>query len=222
MVFSAENFIRDLERMGFLDVILPFLLFFTILFAALQKTKVLSNNESEGRKYNAIIAFVVSLLIVIPHVVWGKGDRADGVLRIGSRTFPDAVEIINNSLPTISIWIVAILMFMLILGLFGANIKVMKWPLSSWVVIAAVVIVGYTFGSASGLWGDRNSTIYRSLGLNNPNNMFGIILILVFAVVLWLVVKEPPQTSKTGTPKTNPFKDTFDAWWEGDKNPPKS
>lgn len=214
MVFSAQTLIRDLESIGFLDVILPFLLFFTILFAVLQKTAILGEKKGDtGKKYNVVIAFVISMLVVIPHVLWGMADRTDGVLRIGSRSFPDAVEVVNNSLPSISIWIIAILMFMLILGLFGANIRILQMPVSAWVAGLAIIIVGYIFGNAAGWWGNQYSNRWiASLGLNNPNNLFGIILILVFAVVLWLIVKEPPTA---GTPaKPNPLKATLDEWWK--------
>jgi len=56
-------------KMGIYDVVLPFLLVFTIVFAILEKTKVLGTEEVEGKKYtkknlNAIVAFVVAFLVV--------------------------------------------------------------------------------------------------------------------------------------------------------------
>jgi hypothetical protein len=58
-----------LEQIGIYDVVLPFLLVFTIVFAILEKTKVLGTEEIEGKKYtkknlNAIIAFVIGFLVV--------------------------------------------------------------------------------------------------------------------------------------------------------------
>jgi hypothetical membrane protein len=48
---------------------LPFLLVFTIVFAILEKTKVLGTEEIEGKKYtkknlNAIAAFVIAFLVI--------------------------------------------------------------------------------------------------------------------------------------------------------------
>ena len=56
------NFFGEL---GIYDVVLPFLLVFTIVFAILEKTKVFGMEEIDGKKYtrkniNAIVAFVVS------------------------------------------------------------------------------------------------------------------------------------------------------------------
>ncbi|MBW2977659.1 hypothetical protein KY331_02330 [Candidatus Woesearchaeota archaeon] len=58
-----------LEQIGVYDVILPFLLVFTIVFAILEKTKVLGTETIEGKKYtkkniNAMVAFVISFLVV--------------------------------------------------------------------------------------------------------------------------------------------------------------
>lgn len=58
-----------LEKLGIFTVVLPFLLVFTIVFAILEKTRVLGTEEIEGKKYskknlNAIVAFVVALLVV--------------------------------------------------------------------------------------------------------------------------------------------------------------
>ena len=58
-----------LEKFGFYDIVLPFLLVFTIVFAVLEKTKILGVEEFKGVKYtrknlNSIVAFVVAFLVV--------------------------------------------------------------------------------------------------------------------------------------------------------------
>ncbi|MBS3096558.1 hypothetical protein J4480_03905 [Candidatus Woesearchaeota archaeon] len=57
------------DSIGLFDVVLPFLLVFTIVFAILEKTKVLGTEDIEGKKYtkknlNAISAFVMAFLVV--------------------------------------------------------------------------------------------------------------------------------------------------------------
>ena len=57
------------DKIGLFDVVLPFLLVFTIVFAILEKTKVLGTEEIEGHKYtkknlNAIASFVMAFLVV--------------------------------------------------------------------------------------------------------------------------------------------------------------
>jgi len=56
-------------KLGIYDVILPFLLVFTIVFAILEKTKVFGLEEIEGKKYpkknlDAMVAFVIAFFVV--------------------------------------------------------------------------------------------------------------------------------------------------------------
>ncbi len=57
------------EEIGVYDVILPFLLVFTIVFAILDKTQVLGTEEFSGKRYpkknlNAVVAFVIAFLVI--------------------------------------------------------------------------------------------------------------------------------------------------------------
>ena len=60
------NFFGEL---GIYDIVLPFLLIFTIVFAILEKTKILGLEEIEGKKFprknlNAMVAFVIAFLVI--------------------------------------------------------------------------------------------------------------------------------------------------------------
>lgn len=76
-----------LGKVGVYDIILPFLLVFTIVFAILEKTKILGVETIEGQEYtkkniNAIFAFVVSFLVIASTQLVGVINRvmADIVL----------------------------------------------------------------------------------------------------------------------------------------------
>ena len=69
MVTPFRHTIEFFDTLGVFDVVLPWLLVFTIVFAILEKTKVLGTEEIEGRKYtkknlNAIASFVIAFLVV--------------------------------------------------------------------------------------------------------------------------------------------------------------
>ncbi len=69
MVSNFRGMIEFLDKLGIYDVILPFLLVFTAVFAILEKTKVLGLEEIDGKKYtrknqNSMLAFVISFLVV--------------------------------------------------------------------------------------------------------------------------------------------------------------
>ncbi len=56
-------------KLGIYDVILPFLLIFTIVFAILEKTRVFGSEEIDGKKYtkknlDAMVAFVIAFFVV--------------------------------------------------------------------------------------------------------------------------------------------------------------
>ena len=91
-----------LEKIGVYDVILPFLLVFTIMFAILEKTKVLGTEKISGTEYtkknlNAIVAFVVAFLVV-----------ASARL----------VAIINETMASVVLLLILAVSFLLLVGIF--------------------------------------------------------------------------------------------------------
>ena len=102
--FILDNAIRSIDNYGVTDVVLPFLLIFVIFYAILQKTKVLGDGK---KNLNIIIAIVVGLLVVIPHVTG----------RFPANT--DPVQIINDSLPQVSVVLVAVIFLLVMIGIFG-------------------------------------------------------------------------------------------------------
>jgi len=56
-------------ELGIYDVILPFLLIFTMVFAILEKTKILGIEKIDGKEYtkkniNAMVAFIMAFLVI--------------------------------------------------------------------------------------------------------------------------------------------------------------
>ncbi len=170
-----ENALRSLENIGLVDVILPFILIFTLVFAVLQKAKILGK-EPDGRpkkNFNVIVSLVMALAVVIPHVTGSYGRF-------------DIVEIINGALPNISLIIVAILMVLLLIGVFGKELDISKHSFGGWIVLAAFIIVIYIFATQAGWTG-----LPSWLGfLRDPSTQAAVITILVFGIVIWFITKE--------------------------------
>ncbi len=64
-----RSIIEFFEDIGVYDVILPFILVFTMVFAILEKTKILGVDTFDGKEYtkknlNAMIAFVIAFIVV--------------------------------------------------------------------------------------------------------------------------------------------------------------
>ena len=155
--------------------ILVFLLIFTVIFAVLQKSKIFGEAK---KNFNVIVALVISLIVIIPHFA--------GVYnRIGY----DPVDIVNASLPSISVVMIAAIMLLLLVGLFGAEARWFGTSISGWIAIISVFIVAYVFGGAAGWW-------------VSPSQMFSwwdsettsmILILLVFGIIIWYITKEPGE-----------------------------
>ncbi|HII72662.1 TPA: hypothetical protein HA265_07945 [Candidatus Woesearchaeota archaeon] len=174
--------IMQLESYGFMDVLLPFLLIFVVVFAILQKIKPFGEDAPRQKGYNIIIALVMALAVVIPHVMGYYPADAD------------IVVIINKALPQVSIILVAVLMVILIVGLFGGK---PEWgsSLSGWVAFCAFLIVGFIFARAAGWFTYLPNWLYW---LDNPDTQAMLLIIAVFAIVIWFITKEPTPEGKTG------------------------
>ena len=66
---TFRGIIEFFDKIGIYDVVLPFILVFTIVYAILEKTKILGTEEIEGVKYtrknmNAMTSFVIAFLVV--------------------------------------------------------------------------------------------------------------------------------------------------------------
>lgn len=88
--------IEFLKEFGFYDVVLPFLLAFTIVYAVLEKTKIFGSKESK-KNINAMIAFVIALFFVAT---------------------TQLVEGTKEMLPNIVIILIALMSFMMLVGFF--------------------------------------------------------------------------------------------------------
>src|SRR3989338_6934868 len=69
MASPFRDIIDFFAQIGLFDVVLPFLLVFTIVFALLERTKVLGVEEVDGKKFtkknlNSMAAFVIAFLVV--------------------------------------------------------------------------------------------------------------------------------------------------------------
>ena len=98
---NFETMFLGLERMGFISVILPFILIFTVVFAILNMVNLFGKNS---KKFNVVIALVFGLLTIYGHYAGFQ---------------PDVVGIILTALPQVSLWLIIGLSFLLLIGIFG-------------------------------------------------------------------------------------------------------
>ena len=174
MVNTLGSFATYFQTYGVLDFFLPFILVFTIVYATLAKVKILG----EGKKqFNIIVALVLALLFVVPHIL--------GTYPLGY----DPVAVMNAALPSISLVSVAAIMVLLLMGVFGTRFAQGAVPL---VALIALGFVVYIFGAALNLW----TGPYDAFSWWTPELTELLIVLLVFGLVIWLIVKEPTKEGK--------------------------
>ena len=143
----------------------PFLLMFFIVFAILEKTKVLG---SERKQINALVALVIGLIFV-------------------SAVYPKMV--VENMILFLTIAIVIVFVVLLLWGFisgeeglkFAAAPKALKWVIGIAIIIAVTLAVlwatGVGFGFFENLFSKANKTFWT-------NALFVVIIAAALAAVL--------------------------------------
>ena len=165
---TFDTLIHYFQTYGVLDFILPFILVFTIVFAVLQKTKILG----EKKNFKVIIALVLGLLFVVPHIL--------GTYPLGY----DPVAVLNETLPSISLVAIAAVMLLILLGIFGTEFLA---PAKSIIALVSVIFIVYIFGASLNLWRGPYDIFYWW----TTETTELLLIILVFGLIVWFVTKEP-------------------------------
>ena len=168
-----------LAEIGVADVLLPFIIVFTITFAILQKIKLFGEPDKGAKKYNTMVALVLGLAIVIPHIL--------GAYPEGS----DLVVIMNSFLPGVSIFAVLIVMVLLIIGVFGYGLNINS-PFGGVIALFSAIVVVYIFGASANWWGVPGTLSF----VLEPDTQAFIIIVLVFFLIIYFVTAEPNKPDK--------------------------
>ena len=162
MVFEGINFsdmVKQLEQMGFYEVILPFMLVFTVMFALLQKIKLFG---ADTKNINIVVAAVIAFFVV---------------------RVPSIIAVINQFLPKISIIVIILLMFLLILGVLGSGETKgwTGWPFFIGMVGAVLGIVWSVVSSIPGF-----STSWPRWLVLSPQDKAILLAVGIFVLLLWI------------------------------------
>ncbi len=162
----VENFLDLMKDWG-IEIILPFLLVFTIVFAVLEKTAILGVDK---KNFNVVIALVMALGVVIPHAT---GNYPSGM---------DPVELINKILPSVSILVVAVIMLLILIGVFAHDKIFLGLTAPGWIGFFSVLAILFIFGNAAGWWGGSVSSALEDFFGEDAVSV--VIMILVFGLVI--------------------------------------
>jgi len=196
-MYGFQGMVYSLEQWGVIDVILPFILIFTIVFAILEQAKILGKDKEKNKKYSMMVSLVMAFSVVVPHIT---GSYYYGF---------DAVTIINKALPQIGLLLVAIVMMLLTMGLWtGKKADGSKGP-GIWFTLVSGAIVVAIFIASFGWW----QVPYWLMWILRSDVLALIVAILVFGLIIkWI---SGDSTSKKKTADKEKREKARQKAWEG-------
>ncbi len=177
---AGTGLFQVLYQWGVLDAILPFLLIFIIVFAVLQKIMLFKDDAGTkgDKKINGILALIIGLMVVFPHVL--------NLYPVGS----DPVIVIGQILPGASALLIAVLLVIILLGLAGGNVPSGMIFLVAFIALLAmalIIIMAIFPGFVPGFQ-----------FLRNPAMQAALVIILVMGLVAYFIMSEPSEKGAKG------------------------
>ncbi len=184
MATPFRQVITFFDHIGLFDVVLPFLLVFTIVFAIFEKTKVLGTEDIDGKKYtkkniNAIAAFTIAFLVIASS---------------------ELVEIITKVSANAIIVLFLSVLFLLLVGSFhkeGEPIYLQGGWKVTFMIIVFVSIIGIFLDAIK--TSDGRTWLQRlgDFTTSNGDELAGSIILLgIIVLSMVYIVKEPSKQAK--------------------------
>lgn len=179
-----RDVITFFDKIGLYDVVLPFLLVFTIVFAILEKTKVLGTEKHEGQEYtkknlNAMASFVIAFLVIAAK---------------------ELVEIINETVSRAVIVLFFSVLFLMLVGSFhkeGESIYLKgPWKIA-FEAIVFIAIVGIFLNSIKSPDGKTWLQRLSDYGTGSDVLIGSILLLGIVVMFIFYAIKEPSKPSSS-------------------------
>ncbi len=175
---TFRGVINFFYKIGIYDVVLPFLLVFTIMFAILEKTRVLGvEKDKDGvefpkRNLNSLVAFCIGFFVVASSKL---------------------VAVINQALANVVLLVLIAVCFLMLIGTFRGTeeIKLAKdQPLMIFFMVVMGIGVVLIFLNALGWLGPLWEFIRDNW---STNALASIILIVVIVIFMMYITRDPSK-----------------------------
>lgn|SRR3989338_2319695 len=172
---AFRGMIGLLNRLGVYDVILPFLLVFTIIFAILEKTKIFGlENGLTKKNINAMVAFVIAFLVIASTKLVG---------------------VINEVMANVVLLVILGVCFLLLVGVFFGDKEFTLENFPTWTKLFMVLMflgIVVIFLNALG-WLQTIFDILNNLNADWAASLVFIVIIIGF--IIW-ITQSPKGESK--------------------------
>ena len=177
MASTFRGVIEFFTELGIYDVILPFLLVFTIVFAILEKSRVFGTEKIGDTDYtrknlNSMVAFVIGFLVVASTQV---------------------VAIINTALAHMVLLLLLVLCFIILIGVFMSGEKevILEGGWKTFFMVLMFIGIILIFLNAIGWLGSGWDYVVRNWSSATVGSIF--LLAFVVGFMFW-ITKEPKKT----------------------------
>ena len=183
MASPLQNAIQFFKDFGLFDVVLPFLLVFALIFAILEKTRILGEETIKGEKIpkrnlNTLVAFVIGMITVATNKI---------------------VNAINVALPNIVLIIISFVAFLLMIGVFFGTEELnfrQKYPrfTMGFVVVSLIILVLIILDSLSLASGQTWLEFLMEYVANNLSGpVVTSVIFLIIAVISIVYITRPTK-----------------------------
>ncbi len=175
-----------LGKIGVYDVILPFLLVFTIVFAIFEKTKILGIEKINDQDYtkknlNAMVAFIISFLVIASTKL---------------------VAVINEVMANVVLLLILAVSFLLLVGVFFGDKQFTLDDFPTWTKFFMIfMFVGVVIIFLNAL--DWLQYIFALFIYWDAEWATTIIFLIIIGVFMWYVVADPGSEAKSGKKEEN-------------------
>lgn len=163
-----------LGNSGFITLFVPFILIFSIVYAAL----LMSNLFGDEKKINNNIKIVISLSIALIAI-------SNHIINPSSKF--DVVNVLLNALPNVALIFVAVVAILMLVGMIGGQ-KVYE-EYGNYFTIAIIIIVSYLFLLSSGVDVPR-------LSFMDQGTISALLSLLVFFLIIAYVTAKDDGSKK--------------------------
>ncbi len=166
------------DKIGVYDIILPFLLVFTIVFAILEKTKILGMEKIDGKEItkknlNSMVAFVIAFLVIAS---------------------TQLVSVINKVMANIVLLLILAVCFLLLVGVFFGDKEFTLKDYPAWTKFFMIMMfIGIVLIFLHAL--DWLQYIFALFVYWDAEWASAIIFFIVILGFIWYVIKEPAKAA---------------------------
>ncbi len=179
MASMLGNVIQFFDKIGIYEVVMPFLLTFTIVFAILEKTKVLGTEGDKNgprKNINALVAFVIGFMVIAS---------------------AQLVQIVTQVSSQVVILILLIVFFLTLVGTFYKPTSTGETVPGNWqTFFLFFMFIGILFIFLAAIK-TQNGYSWLEIGINYLANYWSstavasiLLIIVIIATVWWITKKE--------------------------------